>query len=344
MPPISPAPSSRFHFDTAALPGDDRLAMWREVFGRQVTRLDIAPLESDAPYRSELVALQLPDLSISYCDYENVRSERTNELTTDGSHDLIFGFIESGSVRVAQLDRALCVEAGCATMLWSAEGNRAVAPLKTQLFNLLIPRPVLAARVRDIQGHLARQVTGDVIALRLLRHYVRSLYDSTDAQLTPQFIQTARNHVYDLVALAIDATGDVAELARQGGLAAGRLQDAKDYACANRHRPGLSLDEIAQRQRVSPRYLRMLFETAGTSFSQFLREHRLQHSCHRLTSPLYAELPISTIAYEAGFGDLSNFNRAFRARYGLTPPTFAPHGKIAWTRPRSLRGALTTKS
>ena len=319
MPPISPTPSSRFHFDTAALPGDDRLAMWREVFGRQVTRLDIAPLERDAPYGSELVALQLPDLSISYCDYENVRSERTKELTADGSDDLIFGFVESGSVRVAQLDRALCVEAGCATMLWSAEGNRAVAPLKTQLFNLLIPRPILAARVRDIQAHLARQVTGDVIALRLLRHYVRSLYDSADAQLTPQFIQTARNHVYDLVALAIGATGDVAELARQGGLAAGRLQDAKDYACAKRHRPGLSLDEIAQRQRVSPRYLRMLFETEGTSFSQFLREHRLQHSYHLLTSPLYAQLPISTIAYEAGFGDLSNFNRAFRARYGLTP-------------------------
>jgi AraC-like DNA-binding protein len=88
---------------------------------------------------------------------------------------------------------------------------------------------------------------------------------------------------------------------------------------AYRHRPGLSLDEIAQRQRVSPRYLRMLFETEGTSFSQFLREHRLQHSYHLLTSPFCAELPISTIAYEAGFGDLSNFNRAFRARYGLTP-------------------------
>jgi hypothetical protein len=62
------SPVEPLHFDTAALPGDDRLAMWREVFGRQVTRLDIAPLERDVPYRSELVALQLPDLSISYCD------------------------------------------------------------------------------------------------------------------------------------------------------------------------------------------------------------------------------------------------------------------------------------
>ena len=104
-------------------------------------------------------------------------------------------------------------------MLWSAEGNRAVAPLKTQLFNLLIPRPILAARIRDIHAHLARQVTGDVIALRLLRHYVRSLHDSSDAQLTPQFIQTARNHVYDLVALAIGATGGMSPAAKASTLA-----------------------------------------------------------------------------------------------------------------------------
>jgi AraC-like DNA-binding protein len=38
-----------------------------------------------------------------------------------------------------------------------------------------------------------------------------------------------------------------------------------------------------------------------------------------LTSPRCAELPIGTIAYEAGFGDLSNFNHAFRRAYGMSP-------------------------
>jgi AraC-like DNA-binding protein len=38
-----------------------------------------------------------------------------------------------------------------------------------------------------------------------------------------------------------------------------------------------------------------------------------------LTSPRCAELPIGTIAYEAGFGDLSNFNHAFRRAYGMKP-------------------------
>jgi len=33
----------------------------------------------------------------------------------------------------------------------------------------------------------------------------------------------------------------------------------------------------------------------------------------------YPERKISTIALDAGFGDLSYFNRAFRRRYGMRP-------------------------
>jgi AraC-like DNA-binding protein len=38
-----------------------------------------------------------------------------------------------------------------------------------------------------------------------------------------------------------------------------------------------------------------------------------------LSDPVLAERTISTIAYEAGFGDVSHFNLAFRRRYGETP-------------------------
>jgi AraC-like DNA-binding protein len=38
-----------------------------------------------------------------------------------------------------------------------------------------------------------------------------------------------------------------------------------------------------------------------------------------LTDLRYGSWPISAIAYEAGFGDLSHFNRSFRRRYGVPP-------------------------
>jgi AraC-like DNA-binding protein len=38
-----------------------------------------------------------------------------------------------------------------------------------------------------------------------------------------------------------------------------------------------------------------------------------------LADPRFVGHPISTIAFEAGFGDLSHFNRTFRRRFGMTP-------------------------
>ena len=35
--------------------------------------------------------------------------------------------------------------------------------------------------------------------------------------------------------------------------------------------------------------------------------------------PEFAERPVSSIAYDVGFGDLSYFNRSFRRAYGATP-------------------------
>jgi AraC-like DNA-binding protein len=38
-----------------------------------------------------------------------------------------------------------------------------------------------------------------------------------------------------------------------------------------------------------------------------------------LSDPRHDALSITDIAYLAGFGDLSHFNRSFRQRYGATP-------------------------
>jgi AraC-like DNA-binding protein len=46
---------------------------------------------------------------------------------------------------------------------------------------------------------------------------------------------------------------------------------------------------------------------------------RLVRAHHMLTDPRFIEWKISAIAFEAGFTDLSYFNRAFRHRYAASP-------------------------
>jgi AraC-like DNA-binding protein len=38
-----------------------------------------------------------------------------------------------------------------------------------------------------------------------------------------------------------------------------------------------------------------------------------------LRSPAHGDRPIGSLAYDAGFGDLSTFNREFRREFGATP-------------------------
>lgn len=330
MPTTPPAPPSRFHFDTQALPGADRLAVWREVFGRQVARLDIAPVGRDAPYRAEITALPLDGLSISYCDYERVRSARTHELTADGTDDLIFGFIESGAANVSQRGRSLLVEAGQATVLATAQPNQALAVERTRLFNLVVPRTVLAARVRDVDVHLARAARGDGVALTLLRHYASTLYNSSDQELTAPFIRTAVNHVYDLITLTLGAPRDAEEEARGRGLRAARFAAIKADIAANIHRGDLSAEWIAPRHSISASSVRRLFDEDGITFSQFVLEGRLARAHQLLADPSLGDRTISAIAEALGFNDRSYFNRAFRRLYGETPSTVRETARLAW--------------
>ena len=83
--------------------------------------------------------------------------------------------------------------------------------------------------------------------------------------------------------------------------------------------PDLSVGTLAHRHTCTPRFIQRLFESEGTTFTEYVLDRRLARAHRMLTDPRRAGDKISAIALDAGFGDLSYFNRAFRRRYGETP-------------------------
>jgi acetamidase/formamidase/AraC-like DNA-binding protein len=86
--------------------------------------------------------------------------------------------------------------------------------------------------------------------------------------------------------------------------------------------PHLTPVRVAQAEGISERYLQKLFEGSGSSFTQYLRERRLQRTSAELSSPAEAHHSISEIAFRNGFNDSAHFSRAFRHRFGLSPREF----------------------
>ena len=135
----------------------------------------------------------------------------------------------------------------------------------------------------------------------------------------PQVIERSVTYVYDLMALALGATPEAAAIANGRGMRAARLNAVKADIAANLTAHDLSVAAVALRQRVTPRYIHMLFDGEGTTFSQFVLAERLAYAHRMLLDPHHAHQSIGAIAYAGGFGDLSHFNHAFRRRYGATP-------------------------
>jgi AraC family transcriptional regulator len=82
----------------------------------------------------------------------------------------------------------------------------------------------------------------------------------------------------------------------------------------------LGLAELAAQARLSAfHYLRTFEQVTGVTPHQFILRTRLREAAARLATD---SARVIEIAFDAGFGDLSNFNRAFRAEFGLSPRRF----------------------
>jgi AraC-like DNA-binding protein len=266
------------------------------------------------------------DIAFWAAAYSPIRFRRTRELLlADGNDSVGFCAVSTGHMRFVQYGDERHVLDG---VFVSAADPYSVttAGASSTLAGVRLPRQSLAGLVPDLDDALARPMPPGNEALKLLKRYVGVLNDPSLA--CPVLRQPIVTHICDLAALALDAGRDCREIAKARGLSAARLHAIKADILAASGRPGLTLAALAVRHGVSPRYVQMLFEGEGLTFSQFLLDQRLNHAHRMLNDPRSAGRTITTIAYDSGFGDVSYFNRAFRRRYGESPSDVRASARI----------------
>ncbi|MER9302176.1 helix-turn-helix domain-containing protein [Mesorhizobium sp. M0496] len=318
-----------FRFSTKNLPPRQRLLRWNETFGRPVARRVLAPpWSSDGQFHVEMAGYTLGSANISDNSQgisvmrmtvtAGGEAHRTRELLSDGNDDVILHVHEVGQRVVSQLGREATVEPGAGLLSSNADTSRMVLPGPARFSSVAVPRKLLTARAPGVEDAFLRPLPPDASVLRLLVRYLDILEDER-ALSTPELQHAVATHIQDLCALAVGATRDAAEIAKGRSLRAARLRMLKAHIAENLGDGDLSAATLARCQGVTPRYIHKLFETEGTTLSKFVRGQRLAEVHRRLADPRHAGLTIGAIAYSAGFGDLSTFNRAFRQHFGVRP-------------------------
>jgi AraC-like DNA-binding protein len=86
----------------------------------------------------------------------------------------------------------------------------------------------------------------------------------------------------------------------------------------------VTIGTLATRLNIPEYRLRRLINQrlGYRNFNTFLNDHRIAEVKAALADPAQAEVPVITIAMDAGFQSLGPFNRAFKATTGVTPSEY----------------------
>jgi AraC-like DNA-binding protein len=106
-----------------------------------------------------------------------------------------------------------------------------------------------------------------------------------------------------------------------------QLEAILAFCRRNLHDTDLSPQRVADQLRMSVRTLHWRFKQTGQSFGRWVRENRLDGCAAVLRDPNQRSRNISDIAFNWGFNDLSHFNKAFRARFNMTPREWRNEGR-----------------
>jgi AraC-like DNA-binding protein len=315
--PRDARPTGPVRFSLSDAPARERPAIYRDFFARSVMGVEVEPMD-EGSFNAEVTLQAMQGLHVFSGRVHGSYNRRTRAMLADGRDQFTLMVNLGGPYLVSQRDEEIVLGDGDATLVSVGDPCSFAHRPPGDVLALRFPRQPLGALVSGIEDHCLRRIPRNTPALMLLNDYVGISRDEQTIA-SPALQHLFVSHVHDLIAVALGATRDAEEAALGRGLRAARMRAIKNDIADHLGRPDLSAATVAGRHGCTLRCVQRLFETEGTTFTDYVLAQRLIRAHRRLTDPRRDGEKISAVAYDCGFGDVSYFNRVFRRHYGATP-------------------------
>lgn len=197
---------------------------------------------------------------------------------------------------------------------------QATAAFDLDSFNLTFPRRMLAPLLKAPDEHNMRVVPGKAPLTALLRNHLASLHREAP-RMKHDEVEAIIRPTLELAAAALNMSVTEENAASIRLALTGQIRRHIDENIAE---PALSAETVAAAFGISMRKLYYLFEPYG-GVTSYITAGRLRRARTMLVEPQYLAMSIADIAEGCGFAYRTNFVRAFRKLFGVTPREARAH-------------------
>ena len=307
-------------YSTRGVPALRRAALWNSIlnkFSHDTVVLPRNPMRFDGT----LIRQRVGRLTIFVIHCSSVRVRFTQAQVSESRRSSYQVFMPTqGEFALSHGARpAVMVGTGSICLVDQSLPHEMVHGDGLQAIGVEFPRSVLESCLPNASRYVGSVVRPSTAASRVLGGLLRSL----GAELH----SGAADGVFPS-SLARSITGFVAAVFADGappapgrGLKA-RLVAYREFVESHLGQGDFRPVDVAAHFKVSERYVRSVFQSAGESLSAYLLRRRLERAASLLRSPEFANRTITEIALECGFNSASHFGHRFRGPYRVTPRAY----------------------
>lgn len=307
-------------FSTQVLPERDHFAVFHDEATRREPALSVVT-QSDTRFSGTIKRCRLGIVGVSKVTANATSFVRTPELAHDGGDAIVAVLCLQGSMLCTQGEAPVQLGPGDGVLCDSGEADGLHIGPGACYWALKIARADMAKVAPHVKRFAGLKLANTGMALKLLSRYLDGLQDS-EALGDEQEARIFGDHLVDLIRMAISHESAALQLAERRGVRAVRHAAVLREIERNLADATLSAAAVAERLGVTPRYVHFLLAESGLTFSEHVLVRRLRAVEAVLADPDKVMLKISAIARQAGFTDMSYFNRSFRNRFADTPSGF----------------------
>lgn len=188
-----------------------------------------------------------------------------------------------------------------------------------EMTGLIVPGSLLRSRLPNIDG-----LVGQAIEVGPSLFGVFSSFAAAIDGWGGETVQLRQQALSNILFETLCSIGDYAiashdEEGRPPSSAKRAMERIRTFALANLTDPNLSVSLIADRLKMSPRYVHSAFEDSQWTVKSWIKHRRLLECRKAIRSPSMVGRTLTEIAFSWGFSDFSHFSRCYKEKFGCSP-------------------------